>query len=660
MILLGALLLGEVPEATAQYPKAEPGRFEVPGFDFSPDGAWRRRAREVRAARRQMLAAGAIAALNAPGGPQAGNRVAGTVSVPVVPVRFSNAPAPFPQADYQSLLFASVPVGRPYSLTTYYQELSNGNITMGGTVFPWVNAVNTDAYYEDGCNGIGVTAACANPLPSGVSSRFAELLVEALTAVSGGADSLTVWAAFDNDGPDGVPNSADDDGFVDFVTFLQPKKDGACGPTSSNRNIWAHRWVISALNGGSPFVTKTPSTRGGFIKVRDYTIQSAVGGNGGCTDGQLMPIGTVAHETGHAFGLPDLYDTGAKDTEGIGEWGLMGSGNWARPYSPARMEAWSLVELGWVGVRALDASGTVRLPPVATWDTVLLVQTPVPTQHLLLENRQPIESDSAMMGSAFSRPKAPGLLVWHIDQAILGATLFSNTVNAGDTHAVALYQADGLNELRTPGANDRGDIGDPYPGATVNRRLSATSSPALRTNAGNAMGVTIDSIYLEPSQDIVFRFTKRGNTVVAPSVPGPQVRVNGALHARFEDVVPPGETLALTVDSVQASGLARTRFLFAGWSDGLSRTHSIVSSAAAPDTVTAAFEVQHEVRTFTAGSGAGGVTASAPGTPSLGIFVSQGTPVTLTATALGGSVFAGWSGDTTTSASSVVLPMGRP
>ena len=107
--------------------------------------------------------------------------------------------------------------------------------------------------------------------------------------------------------------------------------------------------MIEGWNGGSPYVTKTPNSANGgkFIKISDYTIQSGQGGNGACTASQIMPIGTVAHETGHAFGLPDLYDTQG-GTEGIGEWGLMGVGQYARPYSPSRMEGWSMLELGWV------------------------------------------------------------------------------------------------------------------------------------------------------------------------------------------------------------------------------------------------------------------------------------------------------------------------
>src|SRR5918994_2394 len=120
----------------------------------------------------------------------------------------------------------------------------------------------------------------------------------------------------------GQPNSGDDDGVVDFVTFLQPEQDGAC-PDSPH--IWAHRFVVRAWNGGSPYLTRTPwiGHPGQFLKVDDYIMQSAVGGNTACHAASLMPIGTVAHETGHAFGLPDLYDTDVsnpKVTQGVGEW----------------------------------------------------------------------------------------------------------------------------------------------------------------------------------------------------------------------------------------------------------------------------------------------------------------------------------------------------
>ncbi|HMU61828.1 MAG TPA: M6 family metalloprotease domain-containing protein, partial [Gemmatimonadales bacterium] len=496
--LLGALglLLVAVSPAQAQYPRARPGQFEVRGLDFRAGGAWRKQTARIRAARQQLIASGNLALLNASPLGRAGTVVTGSFKVPVVPIRFSNTDTTtlFTTPEYQDLFFSPAPAGRPYSVKTYYEQLSNGNITMSGRVFPWTRADSTAAYYENNCNGIGVS----NPCPDG-GARFGTLLVGALAKVSTGADSLTVWSDYDNDGPDGVPNSGDDDGYVDFVTFIQPEVDGACGTV----HIWAHRYVIEAWNGGSPYVTRTPSASGGFIKISDYTIQSGQGGNGACTPGQIMPIGTVAHETGHAFGLPDLYDTQG-GSQGIGEFGLMGSGNYARAYSPSRMEGWSLLELGWVKADTLSASGTITLDPVATSDTVRILPTQTVGEYFILENRAAVESDTAQMNPAYSKAKSPGLYVWHIDQSRINQGAFTNTINTGAIQGVALLQADGLNDLLN-GVN-RGDLGDAFPGSTNNTAIDGSTVPGLRTNAGKVVAGRIDSIRIGGGQAVLFRF----------------------------------------------------------------------------------------------------------------------------------------------------------
>jgi M6 family metalloprotease-like protein len=327
------------------------------------------------------------------------------------------------------------------------------------------------------------------------------MIVGALGKVSGGADSLTVWAQYDNDGPDGLPNSGDDDGRVDFVTFLQPEIDGACGTD----HIWAHRWYLEGLNGGSPYVTKTNRAGGGKIVVSDYTMQSGQGGNAACTEGQIMPIGTVAHETGHAFGLPDLYDT-QQITQGIGEFGLMGSGNYARSYSPSRMEGWSMLELGWVKVDTLDMTGTLTMNPVAESDTVWVLPTQTNGEYFLLENRAAVESDTAQMNPAYSRAKSPGLYVWHIDQSRINTGSFDNTINTGAVQGVALEQADGFNQLRQPSPNNnRGDLGDAFPGQTNKTAIDGSTVPGLRTNAGKVVAGRIDSIRIV-GNTVLFRY----------------------------------------------------------------------------------------------------------------------------------------------------------
>lgn len=668
---LVALAFTVTGQAAGQGPRGgELGRFEVPGLDFRPNGAWRAKAARVRGVRQQLLRAGNLAELNRSaalarlGGPAlaaAGatpSALTGTVHVPVVLVAYSNVPVPYPVSDFQDVLFTPTPaaLGRAYSLKTYYEEVSNGMIQVEGRVFDPVRMDTTNTYYEDGCNGIGVTNSCPNP------GRFGSMLLRALDSISNRPGADTVWSQFDNDGPDGLPNSGDDDGVVDFVTFLHPTVDGACGAPG----IWSHRFQIRFWNAGSPYGTKTPRRGsngqplpGQFIQVDDYTIQSQLGGNTGCLGGAIMPIGTVSHETGHAFGLPDLYDTDqfGSRTEGIGEWGIMGSGNFARSYSPASYDAWSLVELGWVTVKELTQDGTVETGPRQVSDTVFLARTPVLGEYFLVENRQAVESDTAQMNPAFVRPKAPGLLVWLIDENRIASGRFGNTVNTGPVQGVSLMQADGLNQLRTPGLRNRGDVGDSYPGATLNRRFGFSTNPSARNNFGESSGFALDLIEQRPNQAMRFRFTRRGPSLFRPTAAGAQIRVDGGLTARYEEVRPAGDVVALGVDEVQQINSSRTEVRFLAWSNGGPREQQLVSGVA-PDTVTAAFSASHRVLAQT--TGGGGLTASVPGNPALGIFVAEGSAVTLTATAPAGLLFSGWTGDTLSPGTTLILPMQRP
>jgi M6 family metalloprotease-like protein len=646
--------------AQAQYPRAQRGQFEIQGMDFRSDGAWRKRVGAIRSARHQWLRTGALTTLNLSAPTATGaTRVAGRVIVPVIPIAFANVEPPYPIAQYQDLFFSPARADGSYSLKTFYGQLSNGNLTVDGQVFPWVIADSADSYYEDGCNGIGVLGPC----PSRPVNRFGQLLLRTLDVVSQASQGTSIWSQYDNDGPDGAPNSGDDDGIVDFVTFLQADRDGAC-PNSPH--IWAHRFVIRAWNGGSPYVTRTPwvGHPGQFLKVDDYIIQSAVGGTTACDGSSLMPIGTVAHETGHAFGLPDLYDTDLSNpevTQGIGEWGLMGSGNYARPYSPARYEAWSLFELGWVAVDTLFSGEDVRLSPVASSDTVLYVPVSGTDEFYLLENRQAEESDTAQMNPAFgSRQKAPGLLVWHVDQSQVDEHGFraDNRVNVGPIHGVALVQADGRNDLRRPGGN-RGDRGDPYPGSSGNTELCRTTSPALTDNRGAFAHFCFDDIaQITPGGSIGFRYVSYNSVFMADHT-GALISVNGSRVSRLEQFFTPGTLIQLAVDSVQQDESARARYEFLAWSDGGPRIHGITVGEV-PDTVIAQLAASYRLRTVVQGAGMAAITNGASGDIQAGVYLAEGSQVTIRAAPQAEAVFVGWTGDTTASQDSLTLVMSHP
>jgi M6 family metalloprotease-like protein len=256
--------------------------------------------------------------------------VNGTMRVPVMCGKFSNTPSdPYPVSTLQTELFDG-PFS-PYTLTAFYQEISYGDLTVQGDVYGWTQMPNPDVYYEGGCN-----ATCAQ-------APLEEFLIACLEDNDPNVD----FGQYDSDGPDGIPNSGDDDGFVDFAAFVQPEEGGECGTT----NIWSHRWTMTA-SGTGPWTSNDPSANGGYIQVEDYVIQPAY--NCTLSGGGVIPIGVFCHEFGHTFGIPDLYDTDSS-SEGLGEWCLMSSGNYNASESPSHMSIWTKNELGWTDLEVVSS-----------------------------------------------------------------------------------------------------------------------------------------------------------------------------------------------------------------------------------------------------------------------------------------------------------------
>ncbi|HEX6791863.1 MAG TPA: M6 family metalloprotease domain-containing protein [Candidatus Krumholzibacteria bacterium] len=261
--------------------------------------------------------------------------VTGNFAIPVFCVKYSDTGAdPFPISQLQTKLFNG-PFA-PQTVTQFYNEISYGDLNLSGTVYGWTTLPQTNLYYTGSgtCNGLCGTA------------HMRALITSTLAANDGAVN----FGQYDNDGPDGIPNSGDDDGVVDFVSFVHPEQGAECGV---NGNIWSHRYVVSAYSPFTPYTTNDARTGGGFIVVDDYTVQPIYN----CGGVSLIDIGVFAHEWGHAFGLPDLYDTNG-GSQGVGHWCLMGSGNWNTPTNPSHMSAWSKDQLGWANVIAAPAAPT--------------------------------------------------------------------------------------------------------------------------------------------------------------------------------------------------------------------------------------------------------------------------------------------------------------
>src|SRR6266545_7166880 len=272
-----------------------------------------------------------------------------------------------------------------------------------------------------------------------------------------------------------------------------------------------------------------------------------------------MPIGTAAHEFGHALALPDLYDTGpGNPTEGSGEWGLMGSGNFTSPPSPSRMEAWSLNELGWVSLQPLSTTGNYLLDPAATSRTGVYIRPPGPNprgESFLVENRQGGPAglaDSAVIRrhcqTSFQPVTCPGgLLIWHVDSSKIAGSGFrqNNTVNSGSIHGLVLEEADGLRQLWCASAGcNRGDAGDPYPGVSGNTAFVFRTNPAATMNStGGFAGFGVDQItQVVPAGQMSFRLRFGSLTVVRASDTTVTIQFDAANYNAFRDLLDDGSS----------------------------------------------------------------------------------------------------------------------
>lgn len=403
--------------------------------------AWLGKVEEVRRRRDELLAEGKLDGLTPAAAARLGAALHGTLNVPVIPVRYRDVAPPFPVSVLQTRLFGAGS-GDTVSYAGYWDQVSDGLLRVEGVVAPWVRLPHRARHYlssaEYGWASFG---------------RIGELRQEAIRAVDRDID----FGAFDNDGPDGIPNSGDDDGFVDFVAFVYAIP---CPGDGREGAIWPHRAAMA------PLVTNDPAAHGGFIKITDYVILPALDP---ATCGPLE-VGVLAHETGHALGLPDLYDYDGS-SQGIGAWGLMGTGSNSTTYSPAHLSGWAKEQLGWVTVDWLKGDDDdLRIPPVETAHTVFRYDDPDSSGvYLLLENRQQVGSDAHLPGH--------GLLAWRVDpeRGELGAW------NSDERRtALSLLAADGRDDL---GHGLRADPGDPYPGHSERTLLRPAMAHGFQLSA---------------------------------------------------------------------------------------------------------------------------------------------------------------------------------
>lgn len=373
--------------------------------------------------------------------PRLSGQLTGDQRALVLLVDFADKTAITSAGYFDTLVFGNAPIDK--SVRNYYKEISYNQMDLVTVNLPsslgWFRAPRNYSYYVNNQYGLG-------PYP-----RNAQKLVEDVVTL---ADPYVDFSQYDNDG----------NGYVDalFVVHAGPGAEF----TGRTSDIWSHKWSIN------------PKLVDG-VRVSDYSMEPEYWLNSGD-----MTRGVFAHELGHVFGLPDLYDYGY-DSEGLGDWSLMASGSWNGYLgdSPAHPDAWSLSQLGFidpVNVMSSLVGQSINAVETTSTNSVFRLWTngALGPEYFLVENRQKLGTDASLPGS--------GLIVYHVDETMPNNDNQNHyLVDIEEAHGgVQHLQAD-LNQ---------GDAGDPFPGTSLKRIFSGTTDPNSNSYGGTATSVAVSNI----------------------------------------------------------------------------------------------------------------------------------------------------------------------
>ncbi|MEA2091606.1 MAG: M6 family metalloprotease domain-containing protein [Campylobacterota bacterium] len=313
-----------------------------------------------------------------------------------------------------------------HELNHYFIEVSNSK-------FEFIKANETNGVVDDGI----VSATLNKNHPDSDinidSSQFSSQVYPDLKAALEAVDNQINFSNYDADANGHItPDEL-------LFTFIIAGYEDAYEGWHIENGIWAHQSCTSP--------SQTPTLDGvTLMGCNDKGNFALFGEQHNKSKPHNATIGIIAHELGHsAFRLPDLYNT-ASDYGGIGYFGLMGGGLWAKKSfneeagnTPVHLSAWSKVYANWV--TPTQESGSTSLHETST-SNYNIIKIPISANnHYLLENRNNSGYDRGLY--ALSGSFNGGMAIWHINENQLTTAKFeSNSVNAEtDNKGVDLVEA---------------------------------------------------------------------------------------------------------------------------------------------------------------------------------------------------------------------------
>lgn len=367
----------------------------------------------------------------------------GNVRVPVLLISFQDFPNVNSTSKMESKIFgkgssSEFPLE---SLAEFYTRSSYGKLNITGNVLGWYKYQGLREKVQEDYTG------------------REDLIKEALLYYDSKGHN---FSQYDND----------KDGDIDYLIVIW----------SGTHGDWASFWwayQTSFYNRGFTVDGKSLSTYSWQWESKNYPKS------------EFSPS-TLIHETGHALGLPDLYDyqEGIGPEGGVGGMDIMdaiwGDHNCFHKYM-----------LGWSNPNVLSGgSADYSFSPSIENGQSLIVMPEVSDgkmfgEFFMVENRSRTGNDIEVPGD--------GLIIWHIDSTLTRNGRGFEYDNSNSDHKyIRLMEADGLEEIEQ---NADADSGDFY---TEGDFFGPATKPDSISYSGENTGINIKSIYSN-GDNIVFK-----------------------------------------------------------------------------------------------------------------------------------------------------------
>ncbi len=347
-------------------------------------------------------------------------------------------------------------------LNHYYNEISYGKFNF------------KEANESDGIANNGVITVHLNENHPGDVDDFVDRINSAVAL----ADDYIDFSIYDKDNNGAI--SKDELQLMYLVS-------GGESATGVSPGIWAYQWCMYGGNANAP-------THDGvkLMSCQDGGNFSRFGERQFSLDGPDASIGVIAHELGHAvFGLPDLYDIDYSSA-GIGQFGLMSGGSWAKQpgddypgETPVHMTGWSKVYSGFVTPTEINETvSNLELKGTSLSDYVLYkIETGVVGEYFLIENRAPSGYDMGLSSLEGTDSFTGGLSILHIDDNQRG--------NSDENHKlVDIVEA---NNVGLDSKKHQGHINNLYFNGNADS-FTPTTTPNSNRYDENSSGISITNI----------------------------------------------------------------------------------------------------------------------------------------------------------------------